>query len=36
MEDGSFYWCYNGEPLLDENGMLVRDTEATWGFPEAA
>ncbi len=33
--DGSFYWCYNGEPWLDKNGVVVQDTEATWGFTEA-
>ncbi|AEO63323.1 uncharacterized protein THITE_2108411 [Thermothielavioides terrestris NRRL 8126] len=35
VEDGSFYWCYNGDYLLDLNGALVRDTEPMWGFPEA-
>jgi hypothetical protein len=30
VNDGSFYWRYNRQPLLDETGDWVRDGKPMW------
>lgn len=34
IDNGSFHWCYNGQPWSDANGVAAQDTEAIWGFVE--